>query len=357
MLTRLNKILIGLLAVQLVLAVYVMSRGDGAAPLKAEPLLPGFDAAAVTRVQVFGDGKAKPVDLVKQGDGWVIASHYQYPADKDKVTAALSPIAKMAAAEPVATSATRHKQLKVGDAEFERKLVITAGGKDTTIYVGGAAGLRRTAVRIGGDDRVFGVTGVSTFAFGTQARDWIAGKYYQTPRDDITKIEIARGGKTLVLDRTPPAPAPAPAAGSGSASPPAPAPATKPDWQVVVDGAAVTPGKDEKLDAFAIDTIVGDVAAIDAEPADPKRDASTPTATITIHRKGGTDVLDVVAADDRYWVKQRGLDRATLVDKERLASALDADPAKLVTKETPPANDGAGAGSAALPGLEPPGLP
>lgn len=328
MLTRFNKILLGLLAVQLVLAALVLLRDGDAAKLEATPLVPGFDAALVTRVQVHASGQDKPVDLVKRGDGWVLASHFDYPADPQKVADALAPIAKLAAAEPVATSASRHKQLRVADADFERKLVITAGGKDTTIVIGGASGLRRTAVRLGGDDRVWGVTGLSTFALGASARDWVPRTYYETPRDQISKLVVTRGASTVELERVP---APAPAAGSGSA---APAPAAD-TWKVTIDGVVQTPAAGEQLDTMVLQGMISDAASIDAQPADPRRDASQPAAVVTIHRKDGTDVLDLVAVDESYWVKQRGLERATLVDKDRLKALVEASRAMLFTKVAP----------------------
>ncbi|MGH9886548.1 MAG: hypothetical protein ACREBE_13520, partial [bacterium] len=137
MLTRFHKMLLGLLAVQLVLIAIVMARGNDSGALKEHPLVPGLDVAKVTRVQVSGPGEgAKTVDLVKKDAGWVVASSFDYPADTAKVTDALTPITKLAAAAPIATQAGRHKQLKVADQDFERKLVITRDGKDTTLYIG-----------------------------------------------------------------------------------------------------------------------------------------------------------------------------------------------------------------------------
>src|ERR1700759_1686802 len=159
MLTRFHKILIAVLAVQLVLVVIVMTRGNNGAAQKEHPIVVGFDAAKVTRLQVSaGDaGKpdaakpdaAKPIDLVKRDGNWVLASGFDYPVEAAKVTDVLSSIGKLAAAAPTATGADPHKQLHVADPDFDRKLVVTADGKDLTLYVGGSAGARRTAVRIG----------------------------------------------------------------------------------------------------------------------------------------------------------------------------------------------------------------
>jgi hypothetical protein len=373
MLTRFHKILLALLAAQVVLAIVVLSRGDDSAALKGHPILAGFDAAKVTRLQVLAGKDAKPLDLVKRDGGWVLASGFDYPVDQTKVNDALSPIAKLTAAAPIATQAGRHKQLHVADDDFERKLVITQDGKDTTLYIGGSAGLRRVAVRVGGHDDVFGVAGITAGAVGSEPRQWVDPAYVKLSRDDIAKLVVARDGKTVELAHgVPPPPAPAGSgAGSGSgtgsgagsaagsAAPPGP-PAAE-HWSVTVGGAPITLAAGESIDEAAIDRLVGQAGTIDlSSPADPKRDASRPTATITIDRKAsGTTtpaptILDVIADGTSYWVHDRGLPRAVLVDKARLDDVLGVDRDKVVKKPAPPpappVPPGVGSGSAARSG-------
>ena len=119
MLERYHKMLIGLLVVQVVLIVAVFARGGDNGALGTHLLLPGFDAAKVTRIQIAsGDGKS--VDLVKKGDKWTVASAFDFPVDDARVADLLTPVAKLAAEEPIATSASRHKQLKVAADDFDR---------------------------------------------------------------------------------------------------------------------------------------------------------------------------------------------------------------------------------------------
>jgi len=345
-----------------------MTRGDDAASLKEHPVLAGFDAAKVTRIQIFAAGvagaPAKPIDLVKRDAAWVLASAYDYPVDATKVTDLLSPLAKMSAAAPIATQAGRHKQLHVGDAEFERKLVITRDGKDLTLYVGNQAGVRHTAVRVGGTDNVFSVTGISAAAIGSEARAWVDPVYAKTPNEEIAKITVQRDGKTVELVR-PAAPATPPDAGSGSAgsgsSAVAPLPVAE-HWSATIGGAPIALATGESLDDAAIDRLVGHVATIDvSSPADPKRDASRPTATITIERKPAGSatpapvVIDVIADGASYWVHDRALPRAALVDKSRLDDVVDAERDKLVKKPAPP-SPAAGAVKPGA-GAAPPGAP
>ena len=343
---RRNQILLGALVIQLVLAVIVLTRGESKVSLKEEPVLAGFDPATVSHLVIYADGNSKPaVDLVKRPSGWALASQFDYPVDAAKVTAALAPLAKMTAGEPIATSATHHKQLRVADTEFERKIVVSAGGKDTTLFLGENR-QRRTALRFAGEEQVLAATAVSTTALSSVARDWVARDYVAIPRDDIDRIQIQRGATAIDLDRTAGA-----GSGSGSAAPAR-------TWRIAIDGKPVVLDKGESIDDFAIDTIVSTVSTIDADPADPKRDASKPDATITITSKGKEVVLDVVADGSQYyWIKQRGDGRATRVDKQRMESVMTYDRARLIKKPAP-AGSGSGSGSASpmpqLPGI--PGL-
>src|SRR3954466_5099750 len=114
MLTRFHKILLAVLAFQLVLATVMHLRGDDDAVAAEHPLLANFDAAKVTRLQVSSTtSKSPPLDLVKKDGTWVLASQFDYPVAATKVSDVLTPLAKMAAASPIATSSSRHTQLHV----------------------------------------------------------------------------------------------------------------------------------------------------------------------------------------------------------------------------------------------------
>ncbi|TMQ06993.1 MAG: DUF4340 domain-containing protein [Deltaproteobacteria bacterium] len=350
MLTRFHKILLAVLAVQVVLAVIVLVRGSDSGALKEHPLVPGFDAAKVTRLQVFTSETAKPIDLVKRDASWVLASGFDYPADQTKVNDVLTPITKIAAAAPIASQSSRHKQLKVDKSDYERKLVITADGKDLVLYLGAAAGARRTAVRLGTEDKVYAVTGISAFTAGSEPRQWIDTSYVKIPRDDVARLVVKRESGTMELARSVPPPPAAGSAGSGSAG------------GVALGGAPIALAAGESVDETAIDRLVGQVIGLElTAPGDPKRDASRPTATITIERKasGSTapapTVLDVIADGNSFWVHDRSLSRAAMVDKSRLDELIGADRDKLIKKPPPPPAPmpGAGSGSAA----KPPGAP
>ncbi len=311
MLTKFHKILLGLLGVQILLAVLLLSRGGDAPAAKEQPLLPGFDVAKVTRIQVFS-GADKPIDLAKRGSGWVVASSFDYPAAPAKIDGLLAPLAKVAAAEPIATQAARHKQLKVADSEFERKLVITADGKDITLFVGAPAGLRRNALRIGGHDEVYAVRELSPYSAPAEPHMWVDQHYLAIPKDEIAKVQVKRGDATIELTH----------ADDGK-------------WTATWDGGPIDP-----VDSDAIDHLVEQVATVDLlSPADPKRDTAKAT-TISIELKtkpgvsGAPVVIDAIQDANSFWIHQRAFDRAVDVDKSRLEIAT-VERAKLV--KAPPA--------------------
>jgi hypothetical protein len=158
------------------------------------------------------------------------------------------------------------------------------------------------------------------------------------PRAEVAKVTIDQGARKDVLAREP-AP-PAPPAMPGEPPPPPPAPT----WSVTIDGAAPKLAAGEALDADAVQRMVDHATMIPvAEPADPQRAATAPTAVITIERTAtgaaspAPVVLDVVADGERYWVHERGASRAALVDKVAIDDVVGAARATLVKKPGAPA--------------------
>ena len=336
MLTRFHQILIAALVVQLGLAGYMLTRSDDTAAQKSQPLLPGFDAAKVTKLAVTGSGKS--VSLAKVGDTWVVSSAFDYPVEASKISDALAPLAKLAAAAPIATQQSRAKQLRVADDDFEKKVVVTVDGKDVTLYVGQPAGMRRTAVRLAGSDDVYAVS-LQSWQYGVEPRDWVDNSYVNVPEDDIAKITVAKDGHTAELDH-------------GD------------KWTVSIDGAPVKETDKETFDDGAVSRMVMAASRVQLDtPADPKRDASHPTATITIERKPKKDqtvapvVLDVIFDAGMYWVKDRSLGRAATVDKSRIDELVNVSRDKLVMKKPEPAKPAEAATPGAPPGAPKPAAP
>jgi hypothetical protein len=369
--TRGNKILAGLLAVQLVLAIVMLTRDRGGGLAAPAPLTAGLDAKAVTRVQIFAKrdktatGDDKPaLDLAKKGDAWVMASGFDYPVDATKIDTLVGNLARLQSRGPITTSAARHGQLGVADGGYERKLIITTAKGDQVFLVGGPAGAQRTAVRVGTGAAVHAVPSkdLSAWSIDTQAKGWVTGSYLEVPKDEVVAVTVKTAKGTVELDRS-----------TGS-------------WLVTENGAPYQLGAGESINTLAIDTAVAKATRLElAAPGDPARDAASPTATITIRSKppapapaptsdgdAGVEaappapasvpdrVIDVVADGERYWVRERGNPRAVLVDKLALDDVVQLGRDKLVSTTPPKGAPLPGAAQPPGPGQPPmdiPGMP
>lgn len=353
-----NRILLGLLAVQIALVLLVRLGGEETAIGKLEPILPALAADKVERVRVFdstaepaeGEAKAeqpaegKPgevpsVDLVKKGDAWVLASHHDYPVDAAKVTDLLDKIGGMRSRGPIASGAARQKQLEVADDSYQRKVIVTSGGEDTTLYVGASAGSNQTSVRLAGQDAIHGVTGLTAFGVGERASAWVDGAYVDVPEDRIAALDVVNASGSFHFER---------AADGGK-------------WQVSIGGQPLTPPAGMEINEAEVTKLVNKASKIYlAEPGDPKRAIDKPLATVTLHVKpeaaaeppapeAGQDagvtesapsqapeqrVVEIAAADekDRSYVREKGREVAVLVEALAVTDLVEVTRDRLLTK-------------------------
>lgn len=347
---RTNRILAGALLVQLILAVLVFLRQDDARIGKLEPLLAGLAADKVDRIRVFdaypakdepdgGDKDKKPagkpdqpaVELVKRGSDWQLASHFDYPADAAKVSELLEKVAAIRTRGPIASGKARQKQLEVADDDYQRKLVLTSGGKDITLYVGASAGARQTSVRLAGSNDIHGAAGLSAFAVGASPTAWIDTSYFKVEKEQIASLEVTNQNGTFTFE---------PAAAGGG-------------WTVEMNGKPVPVPAGSEIDKDLVDRVVSRVSSITMnEPGDPKRAIDKPQVTVLLHMKaeqppaagdagppppaqpGQEYALDIADAGekDKSFVKVRGSQHAALVHTLSLSDLVELSAAKLVKK-------------------------
>ena len=350
---KLNRILLGVLAAQIALVLIFQLRGEDTTIGKLEPILPAFARDKVDRVRVFdrtarapegeadqpASPKGKPgdkpsVDLVKKGSAWVLASHFDYPVSADKVTDLLDKIDGMRTRGAIASGAAREKQLEVADDSYQRKVIVTSGGKDTTFFVGASAGSRQTSVRLAGQEAIHGVTGLSAFGVGARASAWVEGAYVDIQPDRIASFDVVNAGGSFHLERA--------ASGDG--------------WQVTVGGQPLVPPAGMEINKGEIEKLAGKASRIFlSEPGDPKRSIDKPLATVTLHLKpeqvpaagadagaaestldqGSADrVIEIAATDakDRSYVREKGRNQAALVEALGVTDLVELTRDKLVNK-------------------------
>ena len=383
---RLNRILVAVLGVQIALILVFHLRGDDTRIGKLEPLFTGLAKDKVERIRVFdrtakGKGEAGEVvskaadkgkagdrpaiDLTKKNGAWVLASHFDYPVDAAKVTEVLDKVEALQSRGPIASGKARQKQLEVADDSYDRKVVLTTGGKDVTFYLGAGAGSRQTSVRIAGTDEVHGVTGLTSYSVGAQPSAWISGPYIDVAQDKIASVDLVNANGSFHFER----------AASGG------------DWQATVDGKPIAPPAGMEISKSEIDKVMNRASKIYmAKPGDPKRTIDKPIATITLHlkpepppAKAGADkgaaqesaveeageqrVIEIASTDekDRSYVREKGRAQAALVDALSVTDLAELSRDRLVAKigakkDKDQAGEEAGPGDMPMEGGLPPGF-
>lgn len=295
---KVNRILGVVLGIQVLLFVVVHLGSQSTSIGKLSPVVKDFDTGKVTRVQVFDstatvasksdDSKKKgdtpAIVLVKHGDKWTLANYHDYPVEGSKVSDLLDKISGMQARGAVAHGTARARQLDVADDSYQRKVVLTAGGHDLTLYIGSSAGGRMVSVRLAGKDTIYGVSGVSAYGVGVDPTSWVDPEYFKVEDKDIASFDVVNQSGTFSFTH-----------GEGD------------DWTVAVNGAPLAPAKGKEIDTDAIKKVVREIGTIRmAEPGDPARKIETPLATVTVRMKppkqssasaaGGASASDAGAA-------------------------------------------------------------
>jgi hypothetical protein len=272
-----NKILLGLVAVQL--GLFFLVRGSNHTPsiAEAKPLLPGMAADKVTRVQIYGPSKSgtdKPeIDLVKKDGRWVLASHYDYPAKGDEVSALLGKLAAMESRGPLTTSPDRLAQLEVAKDNYQGKVVIEGGGKHT-IWIGSSPKFRKLSVRIDDSNEVHAVSTITPDDLKTTLLTWADNVYMELDPKRMVALTVENANGTIALEKN----------ADGS-------------WSQVA-AAGKTPGKAPaktiELDQNKVNNIARKLERIELETvlgskAEPAHGFDKPLARITVGLKGAAD--------------------------------------------------------------------
>ena len=352
--TTLNKALIGALVVQIILAVFVLTRSDSATIGKRVKLVAGFESDKVSRIEIFKepiDGKDGDiaVELYKKDGSWAVENAFDYPADSSKITDLLSKIAALESRGPVATSIARQTQLAVADNEYKRKVVVHGSGDPVTLYVGNPAGSRKNAVRLAGQSDIHGVTNFSTASIYASVSSWVDLEYFQVTETDVAAVSLINAQGSFDLERD--------GAGwklAGDSAPTSPTGTTPgPSGQPATPAAGQPAESTDSIDNEAVGAMVKKLASIRmAEPADPGLTLSEPLATAVVRMKApeppgdadaGAPALSVApeeykfeigpGEDGRYYLRLVGDSRAAWVYTSNLDAVVEFSEDKLYGRD------------------------
>jgi len=191
--------LLGLLAVQLLLALGLrLSAPKVTAFAPSTPLL-SFDSTAVTRIRIDNAGGATVVTLQRNAAGnWVIAELGDFPVAPAKVTQLLATLAELKRPLPVATSAAALARFNVTADGYERRVTLeNDAGAVATLLLGDALGFRRLFARPATDAAVYELK-LALSDVSNRREDWFDSSLLQIPLAQLARIESADW--TLVND-------------------------------------------------------------------------------------------------------------------------------------------------------------
>jgi hypothetical protein len=179
-------ILTGLLAAQIGLAAILLFSSSDYAAYDAKDPLVAFDAAKIDQIAI-GQTAGSSVTLAKQDGKWVIPAFAGFPADAQKVTAFLDRLRELKKGFPVATTSDAANRFKVSDAVHERRIVLSASGKEVgKLYVGTSPSFKLANVRAGGNE-IYSVT-LSAHEAGLRGEDWMDREALAIPADQVSSI-------------------------------------------------------------------------------------------------------------------------------------------------------------------------
>lgn len=190
--TRLNQILVGFLALQLVVAAIVLwprpaATGEGAS------LFPDVEADRIVAMTITaGDGQS--LQLAKRDGTWVLAEADDYPVAEGKMPPVLEKIAGLKAERLVTQTSGSHKRLKVAEDDYQRRIEFELDdGTRHQLYVGTSPSFGVSHVRAEGQDEVYLASGLSAEELGAEASTWVERTYLEIPSEQIVALTLENG--------------------------------------------------------------------------------------------------------------------------------------------------------------------
>jgi hypothetical protein len=185
--TRLNQILAGLFALQLVVAVGigVVSRPPSASASAASVLTVKRDR--INRI-VLDDGKSARVTLSKIDGQWRLPDYYKLPARRLQVENILGTLETTRSGWPVATTSTGIERFEVADDDYQTRITLAQDDKTLeTLYLGNSPGFHQLHLRRSGEDEVYTVK-LNSYDFPLKNDQWLDKSLLQ-PKNDIAELQ------------------------------------------------------------------------------------------------------------------------------------------------------------------------
>jgi hypothetical protein len=197
---RVQQVLLALLVIQVVVAGAVYMPRNSAA--QSGPLLVDFKPENVAKIDI-ADYQNDQAQLAKDGSEWklVLSDGSMFPTEPDKVNGVLDKLAAAKTNRLVTRTAASHKQLKVADDDFVRKVTLTtSGGGKSTLLLGTSPGTGVSHVRLVGKDDVY-LASLDSYDYGATASAWINTAFLNVPENSVITMTMKNANGTYEFSR------------------------------------------------------------------------------------------------------------------------------------------------------------
>lgn len=200
---RRNQILSAVAVLQVVLvAAVIWFQTQPASGAEAKPLFgDAFTTDDVVAFTLTGEN-GNSISLEKQDGTWVLPDADAFPADESKVTPLLEMLAGLETRPIIASTANSHKQLKVAEDDFVRRIDFElADGTQHTLYAGTSPRAIASHVRAEGQDSVYLAQDLPTWQYTAEAVSWIDPLYLNVDRSTIQEVTLENTNGTFAFVR------------------------------------------------------------------------------------------------------------------------------------------------------------
>jgi hypothetical protein len=200
MMNRGNQVLVGVLVLQIIVAVVVFWPRQSSVEA-GEPLLVGVEADQVSRVTIR-DAAGEQVQLTKTDEGWVLAGAGDYPVTEGTVPEFLDKIVGLKGGRLVAETADSHQRLQVADQDYAHQVELKLeDGSLRTLYLGTSPSFGSIHVRVAGQDPVYLAADLSSTDVNARVSSWIDTSYFSVPQDEIVALTLENENGTFEFQK------------------------------------------------------------------------------------------------------------------------------------------------------------
>ena len=146
--------------------------------------------AADVNALVLEDGQGHTLHLTKEKDQWLLPDLASFPADTVRVQGLVDRIVGLQRGWPEATTPEAAKRFKVASDRFERKMTLRNNGTSLgVVYFGSSPGLRKTYVRVDGNQDILALA-LASHELETAADLWIDTRVLHLQPEQVVRVAL-----------------------------------------------------------------------------------------------------------------------------------------------------------------------